>query len=187
MSVQIERHHFNVDEYYRMGAAGIFSEDDRVELIEGEVIRMSPIGSRHAACVDRIVNALLSRFAGHGAIVRVQNPIRLDEYSEPQPDVTLLHPRDDFYANSHPTPADVLLLVEVADSSIEYDRVIKVPLYARAGIREVWLVDLTKDTIELYAQPLNGAYQISQQAARGESLTSSSIPALTLSADAVLG
>jgi Uma2 family endonuclease len=170
-----------------MGAAGIFSEDDRVELIEGEVIRMSPIGSRHAACVDRIVNALLGRFAGHGVIVRVRNPIRLDEYSEPQPDVALLHPRDDFYAGEHPTPADVLLLVEVADTSIEYDRVIKVPLYARAGIPEVWLVDLTKETIELYAQPLNGAYQTSRQAARGESLTSSSIPTLTSSAESILG
>jgi Uma2 family endonuclease len=186
MSVQVERHHFNVDEYYRMGAAGIFSEDDRVELIEGEVIRMSPIGSRHAACVARLTR-LFSRKSEDEAIVWIQNPIRLDEYSEPQPDLALLHPRDDFYAEDHPTPADVLLLVEVADTSIEYDRVIKVPLYARAGIMEVWLVDLTRDTVELYAQPLNGAYQISQQAARGESLTSSSIPALTLSAESILG
>jgi Uma2 family endonuclease len=157
-----------------------------VELIEGEVIKKSLISSRHASCVARLTE-LFDKPARGQSILWVQNAIRLGEYSEPEPDVTLLKRRHDFYEDNHPTPADVLLIVEVADSSIEYDRVIKVPLYARAGIPEVWLVDLTKDTIELYAQPLGGAYQISQQATRGESLTSSGVPTLTLSAESILG
>src|SRR3954471_10163269 len=112
MSVQIARRHFNVAEYYRMMEAGILSESDHVELIDGEVVEMSPIGSRHAACVDRL-NKFFNKL--EEVIVRVQNPIRLDDFSEPQPDITLLLLRADFYAQGHPTPSDVLLVVEVAD------------------------------------------------------------------------
>src|SRR3982751_4315477 len=129
MSVQIQKHYFNVDEFYLMARGGVFSEDARVELIEGEVIEMSPIGSRHAGCVDRL-NALLNR-SGQNVIVRVQSPIRIDDFSEPEPDIALLKPRADFYSNSHPTPADVLLIIEVAETSVEYDRGVKLPLYAR--------------------------------------------------------
>lgn len=186
MSVQFERRYFNVDEYYRMEAAGIFSEDDRIELIEGEVIRMSPIGSRHASCVGKLTR-LLSRQLKDDFIVWIQNPIRINDYSEPQPDAALLRPRDDFYAAGHPTPSDVLLIIEVADSSIEYDRVVKVPLYAGAGIPEIWLVDLTTDTIEIYAQPISGSYRISRLAARGEFLASLSMPALRLAVEEILG
>src|ERR671938_544657 len=141
MSVQVAKRCFSVDEYYRMGEAGILTEDDRVELIEGEIIEMSPIGSRHAACVNRL-NTLLGRHLRQTAIVSVQNPIRLDAYSEPEPDVALLRPRADYYESGHPTPADALLIVEVADTSADYDRIIKLPLYAKAGIPEAWLVDL---------------------------------------------
>ena len=116
-----EKWHFTTADYYRMLEAGILTEDDRVELIEGEVIQMTPIGKRHAACVKRL-NALLGRRFGDAVIVSVQDPIHLSEGSDPQPDLALLRPRTDFYAQSHPTPADVLLLIEVADTSVEFDR-----------------------------------------------------------------
>lgn len=186
MSVQVLRRHFSVGDYYTMAAAGLFKEDDRVELIEGEVIEMNPIGSRHAACVGRLTKSC-ERLAGDVAIVWVQNPVRVSDYSEPVPDVTLLKRRDDFYAQANPGPDDVLLLIEVSDSTLEYDRQIKVPLYARAGIPEVWLVNLPAEVIEIYSQPSGGKYVDARVAGRGESLTSASVSSLTLDADAVLG
>ncbi|MCA1567564.1 MAG: Uma2 family endonuclease [Acidobacteria bacterium] len=185
MSVQIERRTFSVDDYYRMVEVGLLAEGERVELIEGQVIKMSPIGSRHAACVTRL-NMLFTRSVGRQAIVSVQNPVRLDEYNEPEPDVAVLGARADFYAAAHPTPPDVLLLVEVADTSVEYDRQVKVPLYARAGIAEVWLVDLTSDAVEIYAQPGEGAYLTTRRAARGESVASG-LAGLSVLVDEVLG
>ena len=183
MSVQIARRHFNVIEYYRMAAAGVLSEDDRVELIEGEVVEMNPIGSRHAACVGRLTE-LLGRLVGDVAIVWVQNPVRIDDYSEPLPDVALLKRRDDFYAQANPQPTDVLLIIEVADSSVEYDRDIKIPLYARAGVPEAWLVNLPEEAVEIYARPLNNAYQETRLVKRGESLSTLN---LIIDADDVLG
>src|SRR5205085_8261041 len=158
MSVQIVRRHFNIDEYYRMAAAGVLSEDDRVELIEGEIVEMNPIGSRHAACVGRLTK-FLGRLAGDNAIVWVQNPVQISDYSEPLPDVALLKRRDDFYAQANPQPTDVLLIIAVADSSVEYDRDIKIPLYAEAAIAEVWLVNLPQETIEIYVQPVGDSYR----------------------------
>ena len=186
MSVQVAKRYFNVTEYYRMTEAGILSEDDHVELIEGEILEMSPIGSRHAACVKRL-NTLLGRLVGRDITISVQDPIHLDDYSEPQPDVALLRSREDFYAEGHPAPSDVLIVIEVADTSVDYDRDVKVPLYARAGIAEVWLVNLPEDSIEIYAEPRNGAYGEFRQAKRGESIASRIIPALTLGVDTVLG
>jgi Uma2 family endonuclease len=186
MSLQISRRHFNLDEYYRMAAAGVFREDDRVELIEGEIIEMSPIGSRHAACVGRL-SKFFERLAGDYAIVWVQNPVQINDYSEPLPDVALLKTRSDFYAQGKPQPADVLLIVEVADSSVEYDHQIKVPLYARAGIPEMWIVNLPKDAVEVYTQPLDEAYREIRLVKRGESLTAKAIPGLTIAVDEVLG
>jgi len=129
MTVQTHKRLFNVDEYHRMAATGVLSESDRVELIGGEILEMSPIGRRHAACVDRLTRLLVIRL-GETAIVRVQNPIALGQHSEPQPDVSLLRPRDDFYASGHPSPEDVLLVIEVCETSIDYDRDIKLPEYA---------------------------------------------------------
>jgi Uma2 family endonuclease len=186
MSVQIAKHWFTVAEYNRMGEAGILTEDDRVELVEGEIIEMSPIGRRHAACVDRLTE-LLSERLNRRAIIRVQNPIVLNDYSEPQPDVALLKRRDDFYEQSLPTPEDVLLVIEVSDTTLEYDRQIKAPLYARAGITEVWIVNLMDEQVEIYAQPENGAYQSQRQAERGQSINSSTALNLTLSVDDILG
>lgn len=186
MSVQIARRHFNVAEYYKMAAAGVFTEDDRVELIEGEIVEMNPIGSRHAACVGRLTK-FLGRLAGDEAIVWVQNPVQVSDYSEPLPDVALLKRRDDFYAQANPRPTDVLLIIEVADSSVEYDRNIKMPLYARAGIPEVWLVNLPKETVEVYNQPLGGEYREIRLVKRDEALSAKSVPNLTIDASAVLG
>lgn len=186
MSVQIAKRFFSVGEYYRMAEAGILSEDDRVELIEGEIIEMSPIGSTHAACVKRL-NALLVRHFGSNAIISVQDPVQLNDYSEPEPDVAALKPKENYYADRHPTPDDVLLIVEVADTSVEYDRSLKLPLYARAGILEVWLVNLPADVIEVYARPAGSSYQNAQQFARGETLTSQTIFGLSLDVDDILG
>src|SRR5437764_2799654 len=150
MSVQPQRYHFNVDDYYRMADAGVFPIDARVELIDGEVIEMSPIGNRHAAGVDRLNTVLNGVFKGK-VIVRVQGPIRLNDFSEPQPDISLLKPRKDFYSSAHPTPADVLLVIEVADTSVNFDCRVKLPLYARAGIPETSVMILPKDIIELHS------------------------------------
>ncbi len=186
MSVQLQRRWFSVDDYYRMLEAGILTEDDRVELIEGEVIRMSPIGKFHASCVNRL-NAMLGRLVGRSAIVSVQNPVRLNDFSEPQPDIALLKPRDDFYSSAHPTADDVLLIIEVADTTAQYDRMVKIPLYALSGIPEVWLVDLGRDLIEVYARPSGGRYQEFREAKRGETLTLSSLPKLHIGVEHILG
>jgi Uma2 family endonuclease len=140
----------------RMGQSGIFAPDQRLELINGEIVEMSPIGIRHAAAVDRLINLFSS--VNRQYIVRGQNPIQLGDTSLPQPDVTLLRWRDDFYDKAYPGPADVLLLVEVADTSLAYDRDVKVPLYAQAGIPEVWIVDLNKRELAVYRSPVNGKY-----------------------------
>lgn len=186
MGAQVMKHRFTVEEYHRMGAAGIFSEDDRVELIEGEIVEMSPIGSRHAACVDRL-NHLFSQRAGERTIVRVQNPIRLSGHSEPQPDLALLRPRLNFYAHAHPSPEDVLLVVEVAETLADYDREVKVPLSARAGIPEVWLAELDAEKIEVYRQPGPHGYQEVQTVRRGQQLFPQAFPELALASDDILG
>ena len=154
----LTRHRLNVDEYHRMGEAGILHEDDRVELIGGELIDMAPIGQDHAATVNGLAHALFIA-CGDWAIVSVQNPARLDRFSEPQPDLTLLRPRADNYrTGAPPGPADVLLLVEVGDSTLRYDRVVKLPLYARAGIAELWIVDLRRRVVDVHRTPVGDAY-----------------------------
>lgn len=122
---------------------------------------MSPIGKFHAACVKRLNELFIIFLVGRAATVSVQDPIRLNDFSEPQPDLALLKRRDDFYSSGHPTAEDVLLVVEVAESSVQYDGMIKIPLYARSGIPEVWLVDVARDPVEVYSRPVNGRYQIS--------------------------
>ncbi|PSQ96352.1 MAG: Uma2 family endonuclease [Bacteroidetes bacterium SW_9_63_38] len=148
---------FTVDEYYRMGEAGVFDEDDRVELLDGHIYVMSPIGSEHAACVRRLNRLFQSRLGGRG-LVSVQNPVRLADDSEPEPDVVLLRPHDDGYASEHPGPEEVTMVVEVADTSLSFDRDVKLPLYAEAGIPEVWLVDLEASVIHVYRDPNGDDY-----------------------------
>lgn len=186
MAAPVTRRHFTVDEYHRLAEAGILTEDDRIELIAGELVTMSPIGTRHAACVKRL-NRLLGRALGVRALIGVQDPIWLGDETEPQPDLAVLRPRPDDYARGHPTASDVLLLIEVADTSQRYDREVKVPLYARAGIPEVWLVDLTAETIERYAEPANGTYRQMERAGRGQTLIPTTLPGFAVSVDAVLG
>ena len=147
---------------------------------------MTPIGSRHAAVVDRLT-WLFSERVRRRAIVRVQNPIRLGERSEPQPDLALLRFREDFYASSHPGPGDALLVVEVAETSAEYDRRVKVPLYARFGIPEVWLVDLEGEAVEVFRDPSPEGYRKAEVFRRGSSLSPSSLPDIELSVDEILG
>ena len=186
MTTQPRNRAFTVGEYYRMAEADILTEEDRVELIAGQIVAMSPIGSRHAACVDRL-NGLLHRQPEQAFIVRVQSPITLDAYSAPEPDLVLLRPRADFYAEAHPSAVDVLLAVEVADTSVDYDREVKLPLYAQAGLPEVWLIDLQRDRVEVYARPQGGAYQQRVEVTADATLTSSTIPQLALAAADLLG
>jgi len=177
---------FTVDEYYRMAETGILAPDDRVELLDGEIVEMSPIGPRHAATVTRLEH-LFHRLVGDHAIVRGQNPVRLDGYSEPEPDIALLMPRPDFYAADHPTPRDVLLIVEVADTSLRYDRHTKLPGYARAGIPEVWLVDLTADRVERYREPSGDTYADQQILGPEATLTPLLLPDVKIRIGEILG
>ncbi|HEC11986.1 MAG TPA: Uma2 family endonuclease [Acidiferrobacteraceae bacterium] len=154
----IRRHRYTMEEYHRMAAAGILRQGQRVELIKGEIIDMTPIGSRHAATVAHLTRLLTSAVGEH-AIVWVQNPIVLDDHSEPEPDLALLRPQADYYASGHPQPADVLLIIEVADSSLHFDRDVKIPLYACQGIAEVWLFDLEAKRLTVYRNPSEDGYQ----------------------------
>jgi Uma2 family endonuclease len=184
-SIEVLKRRFTVEEYYKMAEAGILCEDDRVELLDGQIVEMTPIGSRHAAAVDRLTR-LLSHLVGEAALVRVQNPIRLSQHSEPQPDLALLKPRSDFYAHAHPSPKDVLLVVEVAETSVGIDRKVKIPLYAKAGISEVWLVDL-EERVEVYRKPSSQGYGETQRPRRGRSLSPQALPELKVSVSDILG
>jgi Uma2 family endonuclease len=181
-----ERRRFNVDEYYRMADAGILRSDARVELIDGDIIVMSPIGIPHASCVDRL-SRLIGRILGDRAFERVQGPIRLNQGAEPLPDLAIITPRADDYAKAHPGPGDVLFVIEVMDSSADYDRGVKLGLYARAGIPEVWLVDLNEDRVEAYRKPAGGKYDDARVLARGQSLAPEAFPDVALEVDAILG
>ena len=152
------RHRLNVDDYHRMARDGILGEDDRVELIDKEMIGMAPIGQDHAATVNGLAHALFLA-CGDRAIVSIQNPVRLDPFNEPQPDAALLRPRADRYrTGTRPGPADVPMLAEVADSTLRYDRAVKLPLYARAGIGEVWIVDLRRRVVDIHRSPAEDRY-----------------------------
>jgi Uma2 family endonuclease len=177
-TVQVQRKLFTVDEYEQMIHAGVFGEDDRLELIAGEIMAMSPIVSTHVACVNRL-NHLLVQHAGHLAQVSVQNPIRIEQ-SEPQPDVAVLAPRADYYADELPGAEDVWLLVEVADTSTDYDRTVKIPLYARSGIRETWLIDLAERVVEVYRQPAAAGYRTKQTFGPGNEVAPEALPQLRL-------
>lgn len=160
VAYSVSRHRLKVEDFHKMGSAGILTEDDRVELIEGDLIDMAPIGSEHAGVVYLLTQSI-TLAAGHAAIVGAQNPLIVGEYSEPQPDILVLRPREDYYRKSHPRPEDVLLLIEVADSTVRFDRKIKIPLYARHEVPEVWLVDLPRRGVEVYRlpQPDAGRYR----------------------------
>lgn len=168
-----------------MGEAGIFAEGERVELIEGEVVEMNPIGSRHMRCVNEL-NWLLGRQIGDdGLRVSVQNPIKLNAGLEPQPDLAVIRARD--YGDSLPEPEDALLVIEVSDTTLRYDRNVKLPLYARAGIGEAWIVDLPNEAIERHNDPSETGYGRMERVVRGRSLASEALPGFVLHVEAALG
>ncbi len=170
-------HRWTVDEYHKMASAGLLDETDRVELIEGEMIDMAPIGSRHAYLVDKLAQVLTRNCGPY--LVRVQNPIRLGERSEPQPDIAVV--TDKNYMDAHPTASDVLLIVEVADTTLEYDRDIKLGLYARHGIPEVWLLDVNAGELSVHREPAAGQYRLMRKPLADEPISPIALPAVSLS------
>src|SRR5277367_2877145 len=173
------RHRLDVGAYYRMAEAGILSQPQRVELIDGDVFDMNPIGSPHAAVTRRLEQRFARAVADGIVLVSVQNPLRLDSHNEPQPDFVVLAPRPDAYAASHPGAGDALLVVEVSDSSLDHDRKTKLPVYARCGVLEVWIVDLSGRSVEVYRDPTEGRYATSSRTTRG-ALTPARVPAVTI-------
>jgi len=183
LPAEVQRHRFTVEEYHSMGETGLLGEDDRVELIDGEIVEMAAIGWRHANCVNAL-NMLLARFAQDRYVVSVQNPITISEYGEPQPDLVLLRNQP---VGRLPGPEDVLLVVEVSDTTLSYDRHVKLPRYAAAGVPEVWIVDLEGRRIEVHAGPSAEGYGLSREFGPGEQARSESVENLLLPVDEVLG
>jgi|SRR5436853_4641060 len=187
MAVPIQKRFVTIDEYHRMGEEGAFPPDARLELIRGEIVEMSPIGPGHASSVRRFIRNFSARLSPH-AIVDAQNPVELrDQESEPQPDITLLRLRDDFYSTATPGPGDILLVVEVAESSLSYDRRVKMHLYAETGIPEAWLVDLNSGTLFVHRRPSLQGYQDVRAYRRGESVSPEAFPDVRFTVDEILG
>jgi Uma2 family endonuclease len=186
MATPLRTRSFTVDEFYRMARAGVFHEDDRLELIDGQIVEMTPIGPEHAGCVKELAR-LLYRAAGDSVVLGVQDPVVLGPIQAPQPDIAVLRARPEGYRARHPQPPDVLLVIEVADTSVEYDRTIKFPRYARAGIPEAWLVNLPDDTIEVHKGPVGDAYTEVTTLTRGTTLMPIALPGVELKVDEILG
>lgn len=186
VSSKITPKRFRVEDFRKMTEIGILTEESGWEVIDGYLIDKMTIGSKHASVVRRL-EKILERSIGDSIIVSGQNPVHIDDYNEPEPDVALLKPSEDFYAASHPMPEDVLLLIEVSDSTVEYDREIKKRLYAEAEIMEFWLVNLKNETVEVYTQPKNGSYYSARILEEGETINSDSIENLTLAVAEILG
>lgn len=172
-------HPITVDTYHRMGEAGLLNGRQRTELIEASIIDMSPIGCEHADWVDRLTRLFIRRLPDE-IVVRVQNPVRLDQTNEPEPDIALLRPRAQPYREAHPRPEDILLIVEVADTSLRYDQEVKCPLYARCGIPEVWVIDVASDRLNVYREPDAGEYRIHRRPRRDETLKLWALPNIAI-------
>jgi len=186
METEVAKKLFTVDEYLRMGEAGIFDPEARLELIEGEIIEMSPVGDRHVICVNRATALFSARLAGK-AMVSVQNPVRLSRYTEPQPDILLAPWRDDFYASKRLSAEHALLVIEISDTTIRYDRNRKMPLYAKAGVRELWIENLQQDVILVYRNPGSETFATSLTFKRGVSLSLTAFPEIVFTVDELLG
>ncbi len=178
-------HLFTVAEWHQMGTLDAFGEDARVELLDGELFDMSPIGSRHAACLNRL-NRLLVRPLGDDGLLSPGNPVELDDMSEPQPDLAVLRLRSDGYETSHPTPDDVLLLMEISDSSLPFDRGRKAAAYARTGIREYWIVDLKAEQLVVMRDPSREEYRSVVRYDRPDTVAIESLPRLAVAVADVL-
>jgi Uma2 family endonuclease len=182
----VTRRALTVAEYHRMGEAGILAQGDRVELIEGQLIAMSPIGSEHSGTVNAL-NHCLVQAIGQRGVVAVQNPVQLDDLSEPQPDFAVLKPREDYYRRATPRPNEVLLIIEVADSSLAYDRNVKRSLYARHGIPEFWIVNLAAGEIEVCRAPEGERYASVSRVGREGVLEPVLLPGVAIPVAALLG
>ena len=185
MQTEAAKKLFTVDQYHRMATAGIFTEEDRVELIEGEILEMPPAGSRHIVCVNRANALFSSQLPGH-AIISVENPVRLSDYTEPQPDVVLLKPRADYYTAKHLSAEDTFLVIEIAENSLKYDRNFKLHLYARSGVPEVWIEDLQRNFVLVYREPLADSYASSLTLRRGDSLSPLAFPSIVINVNDLL-
>jgi Uma2 family endonuclease len=186
MPIEVARRRFTVDEFSRMAEAGLFLEQPRVELVDGEVIQMTPIGPRHARCVTFLVEWLVSRLTGR-ALLFPQVSIHLGPRTECQPDLLLVRPPLASYTDRTPAPRDVLLLVEVSDTSLGYDQEIKIPLYAEAGVPEAWVVDLADEVVHVHREPAGDRYRAVERVSRGGTVAPAAFPDLALSVDALLG
>lgn len=191
-TIQVERDElprpfrFTVSDVLKMDAAGIFDDEQRIELIAGEIVVKPPIGPGHAGDVD-ILNAVLIRILADRAWIRAQHPLVLEEYHLPQPDIAVVRRRDDYYRNAHPTPADVFLVIEVADTTLRSDRQMKGPLYARAGIPEYWIVDVRRRQIEVYRDPAEDGYESLRTVRSADSLDLVALPGVTIAVSELLG
>jgi Uma2 family endonuclease len=172
-----KKHPISAAEYLRMGEAGVFAPEARLELIEGEIIEMAPIGSPHAGCVNKLTRLFVQR-GGDAAVVAVQNPVIVSNLSVPQPDLALLKPRADAYASSHPQAADVYLVVEVADTTLGFDLGRKASLYARCGIAELWVVDVNARAIHVFREPGGNGYGETLRAGSGDGVACLALPAI---------
>jgi len=186
METEVTRKLFTADEYYRMGEAGIFGEGARLELIEGEIIEMSPVGNRHIGCVNR-ANALFAVRLATRAVLSVQNPILLSSDTEPQPDIVLARPREDYYGGKRISPADTFLVLEVSDTTLRYDRKRKMPLYAKWGVPELWIENLESDVILVFRDPTPTGYANTLTLHRGESIAVAAFPDVAFTVDELLG
>lgn len=184
--VEIKRRRFTVDELLRLAEIGFLGVDERVELIQGEMVEMSPISEGHASSVMRLT-WLLSSIFGQRALPNIQNPVQLNDETLVQPDVALLRPREDFYSTRHPGPEDVLLLIEVSDATLRYDRRVKAALYGAAGVMEYWIINLPKRLIEVYREPQPDGYRTLTRYAPGETLSPLAFPDVMLPVSDILG
>ena len=187
MAVVLKRRRFTLEEYQRLGETGIIQEDERVELVEGEIVEMSPIGRPHASVVARLTMLFAQRYADR-AIVWVQNPLALPrQVSQFQPDLALLKPRPDFYRGKDVEPDDALLVVEVMDSSIAYDRQVKLPIYSRGGVPEVWLVNVNRNTVEVWRDPTPDGFREQHLVERSGTIAPLAFPDVRLAVQDLVG
>lgn len=176
----------SVELYHYMAERGMFAPDERVELIDGQIFTMSPVGSLHVRCVN-FLNRILSRLLDDEFLVSVQNPIVSANDSEPQPDLTILRSSNNLFKNDLPTGKDTVIVIEVADTSASFDRNRKFPKYAQAGIPEAWLIDLKRDAVEVHTEPGPNGYGVVRTLRRGDKLVSSAIPVIELPVEEILG
>ena len=186
MTAQLLRKKFTVSEFCKMAEMGIFRDEDNIELIEGEIVEMGKIGRRHAAYCDRLNDLFRDKFQKR-VLIRVQSPVELNNLSQPQPDLALLRRRENYYESGHPQPHDIFLLVEIADTTIDSDREIKIPLYGQNGILETWLIDINEQCLEIYRDPSSQGYQSNRKLRRGQSIASLIFPKIVIDVNEIMG